>query len=385
MPRKASRRRSVKKSPKRRRSKPHKMWANKKSRAFGALRDKVPPNCPKQGFVFTPAVEERGTECLLIIDPQNDFIKGSLKVDGSEIDMRNICNFITKHRLQSIVVTLDTHSLFHVGNAYAYDNMPEIITPIDTTKISSLKPKQIEAKELILRYITKLNKSGKTHTLWPLHCQIGTSGHNIYYQLNECLKQWSNRSKTEVRYIMKGCDTLYENFSVFRSAIVTNFENTKKEAYKFNIDLAEHLRKFKNLYICGEARTHCVADSTMDYIKWAERNNKCNQNIYILWDCMSDVKVPGVSDVFGPNRHNFYEFCTSLDRKCHVRVVNSDIKDVEENGAIKLIQTLVVKPLPEESVLNRPYKKVGFQGLRNLTEGTLGLSGYGSFFGSNIF
>jgi len=280
---------------------------------------------PKQGFVFTPAFEEKGMNCLLIIDPQKDFMdSGSLPVTGASDDMDRLGDFIENNtgKIQSICVTLDTHSLFHIGNKFAYtttDNK-EVDTdkyPISYDPINYI-PKQgghvPGLKKHIDSYARKLGEKGGMHMLWPLHCQLGTSGHTIFEPLQTRLEKWSTKSSTEVRYIIKGCDTKYENFSVFRSAGVDkhNYSNPNKEAYKFNLDLAKHLYQFPNLYIAGEARTHCVFDSTSDYVGWVNsKGNPKKQQIYILWDCMSDVNVPGQKDTFKLKREAFEQLIKS--------------------------------------------------------------------------
>jgi nicotinamidase/pyrazinamidase len=262
--------------------------------AIGAgLKSLYKKSTPKQGFVFTPAYEETGQVCLLIIDPQNDFMdKGSLEVPGAKDDMNRLSTFIKNNetKIDSVCVTLDTHSLFHIGNGFAYQEEPSGITVYEPDKYHAKQNDKVKGLDQHIRsYAEKL---GKPHVLWPLHCQLGTAGHAVYDTLYNALKEWSNKSHTEVRYVIKGCDTKYENFSVFRSAGVDkhNYSNPNKEAYKFNLDLAKHLYQFPILYIAGEARTHCVFDSTSDYVDWVKsKGNPKKQRIYVLWNCMSDI------------------------------------------------------------------------------------------------
>lgn len=261
-------------------------------------KDKTCSTCPKQGFVFTPAIGEKKHEtCLLIIDPQNDFIEGgSLEVQGAKEDMRRLSGFIEKNKtsIDSICVTLDTHSLFHIGNAYAYTDKATKQTTTDYfgNYDSNKHISKQGIDEHIIKYANKLKNDGKSHTLWPLHCIMGTNGHSIDAGLNETITKWSDTTGIEARYILKGCNTSYENFSAFRSAGLdqNDYSNPNKEAHRFNIDLAEYLYQFKTLYIAGEAKTHCVADSTMDYVNWVKKQgNPKNQKVVVLWDCMSDV------------------------------------------------------------------------------------------------
>jgi nicotinamidase-related amidase len=341
MPRKNSALRSKKRSKRKQKMRRSNKMKSLKSlgRKFGLTVNRNERNYPKQGFVFTPAVEEKGDNCLFIIDPQNSFIDDGISKmnigSAAANDMVKISTFITGKNTpnqDSIVVTLDTHSRFHIGNANAFEKSHDfdsvdsalVATGLDGSK-RNLEPKQGKATPAIKDYITKLGKHGKSHTLWPLHCLMGTSGHNVHKTLDDALTLWSEdkidnkkkNEKTEVRYILKGCDTLYENFSVFKSAVIDSFSNSHKEAFKFNEDLAKHLCEFKNLYICGEARSHCVKDSAEDYIKWYNTTGKKGQTIYILWDCMSDVEH------FEKNSEEFYKFCKEHKGKCTVKVVNS--------------------------------------------------------------
>ena len=38
-------------------------------------------------------------------------------------DMKNIANFMNKTNINSVVVTLDTHSRFHIGNVNAFEKV----------------------------------------------------------------------------------------------------------------------------------------------------------------------------------------------------------------------------------------------------------------------
>lgn len=260
---------------------------------------------PPQGFVFTPAFEEKGTVCLLIIDPQNDFMEGgSLAIPGANEDMSRLSKFIITNAvdINSICVTMDTHSLYHIGNSFAY-NLKDGGGKVDDftkhdPKLHTHK-QQANCKDMdshIESYGKTIGAQGKEHVLWPLHCQFGTTGHAINPELYAALKHWTECVGIEVRYILKGCDTKYENFSVFRSGVVEKkyYSNPSKEAYRFNNDLALHLAKFEQVYIAGEAKSHCVRDSVEDFVEWIKYNKK-KIIVKILTDCMTNV--PGFENL----------------------------------------------------------------------------------------
>lgn len=52
---------------------------------------------------------------LVIVDPQNDFINGSLAVPGAEKAINNTIEFIKKHKedLDYIAITADWHPYDH--------------------------------------------------------------------------------------------------------------------------------------------------------------------------------------------------------------------------------------------------------------------------------
>ena len=74
-------------------------------------------------------VKERGGNALVIIDPQYDFHKGgSLAVPGADESAKAMAKFIKDHitELSSIIVSLDFHSMLHIGNPayWTYEGTP---------------------------------------------------------------------------------------------------------------------------------------------------------------------------------------------------------------------------------------------------------------------
>jgi len=60
--------------------------------------------------------KSRNSKLLLVIDPQVDFVTGSLPVKGAVDDMYRIANHIATHEYDHIIVSLDWHNYGHIAS-----------------------------------------------------------------------------------------------------------------------------------------------------------------------------------------------------------------------------------------------------------------------------
>jgi len=144
---------------------------------------------------------------LLIVDPQNDFITGSLAVEGAKEKMMKLAEYINGDHpsYDYVCVTMDTHPLYH----------------------SSFK---------------------ENGGIWPKHCVAGTNGWCIPEYLSNAFKDANS-----VSYYHKGTESDQEEYSIFDNGVDGHF-------------LAEQiieLFKQDNLYIdvCGIAGDYCVLET----------------------------------------------------------------------------------------------------------------------------
>jgi len=172
-------------------------------------------------------------------------------------------------------------------------------------------------------------KEQKKHLamIWPYHCleegfndgtlEIDQNGHKVAEELKRCL---DNVSDAKVAYIPKGRCNLAEMFSIFSAQVPVpkewlkclpiyaydgrvvpeNFQDgTGTKVYKgvsnnisteTNDALMQKLFGNRNqIFVCGEAATHCVKDSVIDLIKYAERNNIDRKRIVLLRNSTSPI------------------------------------------------------------------------------------------------
>ncbi len=148
---------------------------------------------------------------LLIVDPQIDFITGSLSVSGAKEAMDNLAQYIHEHGKEYAVciISADWHPITHMS----------------------------------------FNESGG---IWPKHCVRFSQGASLWTAVYDAAL--SSISTTDV--LVKGTDESIEEYSLFRSP-----NNTRI----FSDTLAAH--DIKAIDICGIAGDVCVSNTLEDGIK----------------------------------------------------------------------------------------------------------------------
>lgn len=158
---------------------------------------------------------------LLLVDPQIDFITGSLPISGAEEAMNSLAQYIyaNKGDYCNIVVTADSHPMNHCS----------------------------------------FKREGG---IWPIHCVADSVGAAIWPAIMNELLEVSDK----VTVLHKGEDARKEEYSIFKNP--TASEKIKHIIDTYNIDQID---------ICGLAGDVCVSDTIHDAIAL----NTCPQ-IYVL-------------------------------------------------------------------------------------------------------
>ncbi len=241
---------------------------------------------------------------LVLIDCQCDFIDdpknpGSLAVKGAYEDMQRIAQFIKEKNPSDIILTLDTHNKMDIAlsswwlDAQGCNVKP--FTPISLDDVVSGKYRStIDSLQTYSEYyVSQLEVQGnKSLFIWPDHCIKGTLGHEVHPIIVQAVKDWELMNNKKAQYVEKGQNPYTENFSVFKAEV----ELVKYPETLLNVDLINKIDQFNTKYFAGEAKSHCVADSTIDFLK----NINNPSSVVILENCMSDV--PGF------NSDKFMEF-----------------------------------------------------------------------------
>ena len=146
---------------------------------------------------------------LLIVDPQNDFITGTLAVEGAKEKIMKLAESdLSKY--DYICVTLDSHPENHM----------------------SFK---------------------ENDGIWPKHCVIYTNGWDIPEYLDNSFRKFNKQTFKPIHFYHKGTEAIKEEYSIFDNA---------EDGHTLATQIIE-LFKQDNIYIdiCGIAGDYCVLET----------------------------------------------------------------------------------------------------------------------------
>ena len=233
---------------------------------------------------------------LLVIDPQNDFMDipgAALPVPGANADMTRLAEFVDalQSRIDDLVVTLDSHAsvgiertTFWVGADGAAVAPFTQITAADA-RSGKFSPRNAMLRQDAIQYLTALeSSSARTLIVWPVHCVLGTWGHNIHERLVSSIADWEYESAHVCDKVLKGLNTMTEQYSAFRAEVPRPDDPRTHNNAELMARLADGPEE---LVVAGEALSHCVAASGDDML--AQLDAARLRNTIFLTDCMSPV------------------------------------------------------------------------------------------------
>ena len=244
---------------------------------------------------------------LLVIDPQNDFCDlpatwlppdaaPALAVPGAHADMLRVAQLIREGGggLTQISVTLDAHHRYDIAHpAFWRTGDGGAVPPF--TQISARQvrdrlflPAASGALPRVLAYLDALQQAGRYQLMvWPVHCEIGSWGQNIHAAVRAAYNAWEVANLQVVAKLSKGSNPWTEHYS----AVMAEVPDAQDAATQLNRAFLATLLPAQQLYLCGEAGSHCVKASTehiADYLE-AQQGKPALARLVLLTDCMSPV------------------------------------------------------------------------------------------------
>jgi nicotinamidase-related amidase len=240
---------------------------------------------------------------LLIIDPQNDFCDlpaglcptgaaPALPVAGAHADMQRVAAFIRAAgpALTGIAVTLDSHHRLDIAHPPFWqtgdgaDVAPFTQITAAQVRAGAYAPRDPRALPRTLAYLDELEARGRyTLMVWPVHCEIGTWGHNVHAEVRAAYNAWEEQQLRSVQKIVKGTNPWTEHYS----AVLAEVPDADDEATQLNQPLLDTLAAADQVLIAGEASSHCVRATTehiADHLPAGYAGR-----LVLLTDCMSPV------------------------------------------------------------------------------------------------
>ncbi len=243
---------------------------------------------------------------LLTIDPQNSFCNpgdtagngiGSLYVPGADADMKRLADWIIaeKSNLDYIGITLDSHQPNDIAHPSFWQdkdgNFAPPFTVITSNDVETGKWAARFDPQRCLKYLKDLEAQGEyPHLIWPPHCLIGSEGAAVYQPLMDAIQEWTVKGKF-YQTVAKGTYPFSEHFGAFMAQI----PDAQRPETQLNQALIKTLSTYQNVYLSGEARSHCVANSLKQVMNEA---TELAEKFIILEDTMSNV--PGFETLADP-------------------------------------------------------------------------------------
>jgi nicotinamidase/pyrazinamidase len=246
---------------------------------------------------------------LLIIDPQNDFcdlpeayrpadphsgrpIAPALPVSGAHADMQRLGRFIADGSagIGAITLTLDSHQRVDIAHPTFWhtETGGEVapFTPITAAQVRQgrFRPRDPDARSRTLAYLDELESRGRyTLMVWPVHCEIGSWGHNVHADVKAACNQWEERSLDHVEFVTKGTNPWTEHYSAMQAEV----PDADDPDTQLNRALIERLDRADLIVIGGEASSHCVKATTEHLVDNLPGERLAR--VVLLTDCMSPV------------------------------------------------------------------------------------------------
>lgn len=246
---------------------------------------------------------------LLIIDPQNDFCDvpvshhpqdpvtarrtgPALPVPGAHADMQRVAQLIARlgTRLDEITITLDSHHRYDIAHPTFWQRGDGAAVPPFTSisaaqvRTGEFLPRQDGALPRALAYLDELEARGRYRLMvWPVHCEIGTWGHNVHADVRAAYNQWEEQNCRVVRKVAKGSNPWTEHYSAVQAEVPDSGDSHTQ----VNQDLLAPLRSAGLILIAGEASSHCVKATTEHLVE--QLGAQGAKRMVLLTDCMSPV------------------------------------------------------------------------------------------------
>ena len=241
---------------------------------------------------------------LLIIDPQNDFCDlpvtsdtppgatPALPVKGADADMQRTAALIDAAgpRIDAITITLDSHHRLDIAHPGFWRRANgEAVSPFTQitaaqVRAGEFQPRDSAALPRTLAYLDELEARGRyTLMVWPVHCEIGSWGHNVHAAVRSAYNRWEEVRQATVQKVVKGTNPWTEHYSAVQAEVPANDD----PGTELNTALLADLDRYDLIFIAGEASSHCVKATTEHIVQHLPGG--CPERLVLLTDCMSPV------------------------------------------------------------------------------------------------
>jgi nicotinamidase-related amidase len=159
-------------------------------------------------------------------------------------------------------------------------------TPITARQVrdGEFRPRAAQSLPRALAYLDQLESRGRyTLMVWPVHCEIGSWGHNVHADVKAAYNLWEEQKLCGVHFVAKGQNPWTEHYSAMQ-AEVPDEDDPDTQLQR---TLIERLDRADWIVVAGEASSHCVKATTEHLVDNLPSGRV--DKVVILADCMSPV------------------------------------------------------------------------------------------------
>ncbi|MBC7601526.1 MAG: cysteine hydrolase, partial [Ramlibacter sp.] len=216
----------------------------------------------------------------------------ALPVAGAHGDMLRLAKLIDESAagISGITVTLDSHHRYDIAHPTFWTMRDgTAVSPFTTIIASQVRagdfaPRDALALPRALAYLDELEHQGRYRLMvWPVHCEIGSWGHNVHAAVKAAYNRWEDSRLRVVEKVTKGSNPWTEHYSAMQAEV----PDAADPATQMNRPLIARLDRADLVVIAGEASSHCVR-ATTEHLADNLPSGRIDK-LVLLADCMSPV------------------------------------------------------------------------------------------------
>lgn len=243
---------------------------------------------------------------MYLIDIQNDFMDSGvggnnetpqLGVPGATETALKTAAFIDAHpeHIKYLTATMDSHPSYAIERVTFWKNMAPF-TLIKSGDFAAGKYELMDNtqdnRDFVLLYLRRLEDSGQTLCVWPVHGVDGSWGSAIQYNVLQSISKWESSTFSFCDRVHKGQCGLTEQYGAVRANVVLA---TDQRTQVNNRMVQNFKHSGSNVYAVfqGQAASHCVPATVFQLLE--EVPEKAS---FTIWVKDGSNCVPGFEDSF---------------------------------------------------------------------------------------
>ncbi len=248
---------------------------------------------------LSPAAEDRYRIMLLLVDAQVDFVhpQGALSVPGAVDDTQRTIEWLLENagKVSTVAASLDSHIPTQIFFPTWWDDAngqhPQPFTPITLDDVHSGRWRPVYEPEWSVYYVETLEAQAKKQLMiWPYHTLLGSEGHNLMPALYEAVVYHTAARQTQPLFITKGLIPRSEHYSILEPEVKV----PDHPQGTLNREFLSQLETHDRVYIAGQAKSHCVLETTLSLVRHFSDQPDQLDKLYVLLDCTSSVAHPEI-------------------------------------------------------------------------------------------